>query len=128
MIKKVAFVAQPTKDMDSAKRFYGELLGLENAASYGDSWCEYQAADQVTIALDTFSPQHEEKPRCYLALETDDIDAELARLREAGTVIAKDVWTNEDQEGRTVCKMAMVVDPNGNPVMLHEFAEWRRAI
>lgn len=126
MITKVAFIAQPTRDMDSAKRFYGELLGLDQTAEYEGCWCEYQAADQVTVALDTFSPQHEENPKPYLALETDDIEAEVADLREAGVVIAKDVWSNEDQEGRIICKMAMIVDPNGNPVMLHEFSDWRR--
>ena len=120
MIKKVAFVAQPTKDMDSAKRFYGELLGLENTATYQNCWCEFQAADKTTVALDTFTPQHEEGAKTYLALETDDIAAEMARLREAGVPVAKDVWTNQDQDGKLVCKMAIVVDPNGNPVMLHE--------
>jgi predicted enzyme related to lactoylglutathione lyase len=114
MIKKVAFVAQPTIDMESGKRFYGELLGLENTQNYENCWSEYQADDDVSIALDTFAPKHQDKATTYLALETDDIEAEVARLREAGVTIAKDVWTNEDHEDRLVCKMAF------------ELAEWRR--
>ena len=126
MIKKVAFIAQPTKDIAASRRFYGEVLGLENAANYADHWSEYQAADKVAVALDTFSPQYGDDVSTYLALETDDIEAEMARLREAGVTIAKDVWTNQDEQDRTVCKMAMIVDPDGNPVMLHELSEWRR--
>ncbi len=60
----------------------------------------------------------------YVAFETDDIAAEVARIKEAGGTIVHDVWTNE-HDGNTLCKTAVLVDPDGNGIMLHEIAAWR---
>ncbi len=51
-----------------------------------------------------------------LALETDDIDAEVARLKEAGVSFHGEIMDNK------VCKMAFAFDPSGNMVMLHQIA------
>lgn len=126
MITKVAFVAHPTRDLDATRRFFGETLGFERTADYGDCWSEFRAPDGTTIALDTFSPKEMDAPSVYLALETDDIDAEVARLREQGVTVVKEPWTNKDQDDNEVCKMAILLDPNGNGVMLHEIAAHRR--
>jgi predicted enzyme related to lactoylglutathione lyase len=113
MIKKVAFIGHRVQDMDRAKRFYGELLGLAKTAEYEGKWCEFDTPEGKTIALDTFSP---EGTPPYLALETDDIETEVARLKEAGVEVLMDVRDNK------VCKMAIVQDSEGNGVMLHEIA------
>lgn len=126
MIKKIAFVAHPTRDIDRAREFYGELLGLAASADYGDVWSEFESPDGKAIALDTFTPQNVDDPAVYMALETDDIEAEVSRLKEAGVNVVQDVWSNEDQ-GREICKMAIILDPDGNPIMLHQIAEWRRS-
>ena len=125
MIKKVAFIAHPTRDIAAARTFYGETLGLDASADYGELWCEFKTPDGTTIALDTITPTVSESPAVYMALETDDIEAEVTRLKSAGATIARDTWTNKDDEGREICKMAMIVDSDGNPVMLHEIAPWR---
>ena len=124
MIKKIAFVGMPTRDMSKTRAFYQDLLGLAPGPDYGNTWVELTTPEGKTIALDTYTPQLDRDARTYLALESDDIDADVARLREAGVTIAKDVWTNE-HEGREICKMALVVDPEGNVIMLHEMAAWR---
>ena len=116
MIKKVAFIGHRVQDMDRAKRFYGELLGLQQTAAYEDKWCEFDTPEGKTIALDTFSP---EGTPPYLALETDDIQAELDRLRHAGVEVLMDIQDNK------VCKMAIVKDSEGNSVMLHQIAPER---
>ena len=116
MIKKVAFIGHRVQDMARAKRFYGELLGLEKAAEYEDKWCEFDTPEGKSIALDTFSP---EGTVPYLALETDDIEAEVARLKQAGVEILMDVRDNK------VCKMAIIKDSEGNGLMLHQMAPER---
>lgn len=125
MITKTAFLAHPTRDLERARTFFGETLGLERAADYGDHWTEYRTPEGTTIALDTFSSQFDDKAPVYLALETDDIEAEVERLREAGVQVVKEPWTNEDQEGTEVCKMAIVLDPDGHSIMLHQIAAHR---
>jgi len=124
MITKIAFVAHPTTDMGSMKSFYGETLGLKLSADYGDMWAEFDTPDGKSIGLDTFTPKNMDSPVVYLALETDDIEAEVTRVRESGATIVKDTWTNE-HEGKEICKMALVRDPEGNLVMLHQMAAWR---
>ena len=124
MIKKIAFVGQPTRDIAKARAFYGELLGLAPGPDYGDTWVELKTPEGKTIALDTYTPKVQDAPATYLTLETDDIEAEVARLKEGGVTIDKEVWTNE-HEGKEICKMAIIRDPDGNAIMLHQIAAWR---
>ena len=119
MITKIAFVAQPTKNMDAMKTFYGETLGLAAGPDY-QMWAEFECPDGKTVALDTFSAQMDDA-RSYMALESDDIEADVERLKDAGATISKDVWSN-DHDGKHICKMAIVQDPDGNPVMIHQIA------
>jgi predicted enzyme related to lactoylglutathione lyase len=119
MITKVAFVGHRVSDMEKARRFYGELLGLKYSASYGEGkWVEYDTPEGKTVALDTFSPAGTGP---YMALESDNIEADMQRLKEAGVTVVKDVWDNQ------VCKMALITDPDGNVVMLHQTASHRKA-
>jgi predicted enzyme related to lactoylglutathione lyase len=116
MIKKVAFIGHPVHDMARAKKFYGELLGLEKSAEYEGKWCEFDSPEGKTIALDTFSPDGTPP---YMALETDDIEAEVARLKQAGVEVLMDVRDNK------VCKMAIIKDSEGNGLMLHQISPER---
>jgi predicted enzyme related to lactoylglutathione lyase len=116
MIKKVAFMGHPVRDMERAKKFYGQVLGLEKTLDIENKWCEFDTPEGKSIGLDTFSP---EGTPPYLALETDDITAEVARLKEHDVKILLDVIDNK------VCKMAMIEDSEGNKLMLHEIAPER---
>ncbi|MBD3867144.1 MAG: VOC family protein [Acidobacteria bacterium] len=116
MIKKVAFIGHRVTDMDRAKKFYGEVLGLDKTAEYEGKWCEFDTPEGKTIALDTFSP---EGTPPYLSLETDDIEAEVERLKQAGVEVLMDVRDNK------VCKMAIIKDSEGNGIMLHQIAPER---
>ncbi len=113
MITKIAFVSYPCQDLTEAKKFWVETLGLKHAADYAEGkWSEVEGPDGKTIALDTFAPEGSPP---YLALETDDIDAEMKRLKEAGVKVVRDTWENEG-----ACKMALILDPAGHTLMLHE--------
>ena len=116
MIKKVAFIGHRVTDMDRAKKFYGEVLGLDKTAEYEGKWCEFDTPDGKTIALDTFSP---EGTPPYMSLETDNIEAEVERLKAAGVDVLMDVRDNK------VCKMAIIKDPEGNGIMLHQMSPER---
>ena len=113
MIKKVAFIGHPVRDMERAKKFYGEVLGLKMGLDYEGKWCEFDTPDGKSIGLDTLSP---EGTTPYLALETDDIEAEVSRLKEAGVPFHGEIMDNE------VCKMAFASAPSGHTVMLHQIS------
>src|SRR2546428_12038705 len=116
MIKKIAFVSHPTRDMAASRKFFGDVLGLKQTMSYEDKWCEFDTPDGKSIALDTFSPA-DKGP--YLALETDDIEKELARLRKRGVKPVMELMDNK------VCKMTFIQDPNGHSIMLHQMEPGR---
>ncbi|MDH4228816.1 MAG: VOC family protein [Nitrospirota bacterium] len=127
MITRMAFVAQPTRNMAAAKRFYGEVLGLKAdfAAPHG-KWAEFVTPDGATVALDAFSPEISDKARAYLSLESDDIVADVARLKAAGATVARDTWTNRDTAGGEICHMAVLKDPDDNSVVLHQIVPGRQ--
>lgn len=118
MINKVAFVGFRATNLDAEKRFFGELLGLKATTENAGRSAEFDAPDGVTIAVESQSP---EGTPCLLALETDDIEAEVARLQEAGVVFLGEIVDNQ------TCKMAFTHTPSGHPIMLHQISPDRIA-
>ena len=121
-VQRVDYVRVPVTDMEEAKRFYGELLGLEeNPNSPGDDWVEYEAGN-VTLAVMTphthdygFTPL----PPATIALRVDDVAAAKAELEAAGLEVA-DMWDSG------ACNGAGVSDPAGNRILLHKrYAPYR---
>jgi len=52
-VERVDYIRVPVRDIEKAKHFYGEILGLEqNPNSPGDDWVEYETGN-VTFALMT---------------------------------------------------------------------------
>jgi catechol 2,3-dioxygenase-like lactoylglutathione lyase family enzyme len=111
----VDYVRVPATEIDEAKRFYGELLGLrENPNSPGGDWIEYEAGN-VTLAVMTphtheydFAPL----PPATIALRVRDVAAARAKLEAAGLDVGE-VWDS----GK--CNGVGVTDPAGNRILLH---------
>ena len=115
-IKEVAFVCHPVGDIDRARNFYGNILGLKTGLSLefqpGTWWIEYDVggvALAVTNAYGAPAPGG-----VSLALEVEDLDAALAAVRAAGIAL-----TIEPQDF-TPCRMFGINSPDGHPVMLHK--------
>lgn len=107
-------VAAPAGCEDDARRFYGELLGLEelpkpeSLAGRGGVW--FRIGEQelhVGVAQD-FRPSRKAHP----ALSVDDLAALRLRLREAG------VETRDDVPLPGVADRLHVDDPFGNRLEL----------
>jgi len=112
-VERVDFVSVLTQDLQRAKQFYVELLGLE-VETEGDSDMELRCG-QVT--LDVFDPssigQSFAPSPAGLALRVEDVDVARAELEAKG--VAFDGETIETD----VCKQAWFKDPDGNALMLH---------
>src|SRR5688500_3781196 len=112
-VEHVDFVSVLTQDLQRAKQFYVELLGLE-VETEGDSDMELRCG-QVT--LDVFDPssigQSFAPSPAGLALRVEDVDVARAELEAKG--VAFDGETIETD----VCKQAWFKDPDGNALMLH---------
>ena len=114
-VERVDYIRVPVTDMEEAKHFYGEVLGLErNPNSPSDDWIEYEAGN-VTLAVMTphtheyaFTPL----PPSTIALRVPDVAAARATLEAAGLEVAE-MWDSG------VCRGAGVSDPAGNRILLH---------
>jgi catechol 2,3-dioxygenase-like lactoylglutathione lyase family enzyme len=114
-VERVDYIRVPVKDIEEAKHFYGELLGLPlDPNSPHDDWIEYQAGN-VTLAVMTphtheyeFSPL----PSGTLAFRVPDVAEAKAKLEAAGVQV-NDMWDSG------LCRGAGVKDPSGNPILLH---------
>ena len=112
-VEHVDFVSILTQDLQRAKRFYTEILGLE-VETEGESDMELRCG-QVT--LDLFDPASIGEPfapsPAGLALRVPDVDAARAELEANGVEFQGDTITT------SVCKQAWFRDPDGNALMLH---------
>jgi predicted enzyme related to lactoylglutathione lyase len=115
MIKRVAFTMYPVTDLDRARQFYENNLGLKHGYLIEKSWVEYDAGG-TCFGLYAFRLPWEKNPppSTNLALEVEDLDLAVTRLRELGTEIKMEPMETP------VCRMAAVLDPDGNTLILHE--------
>jgi lactoylglutathione lyase len=110
-----AFPIFHTPDLERAAAFYSERLGFEE---------RYRVPGFVALVLGSFSlglaESSELAPagRVALWLYTDDVNAEIEALREAGVEVVKEP---EDQEWGE--RMASVLDPDGNEICLGQRLE-----
>ena len=109
-VEQVDFINVPTRDRAQAYAWYHEVLGLP--ADLNNA--EELRAGQVTVSF--WEPESEGfdfKPDIGgFAVRVADVEAARAELEAKGVecVGAGDT---------SVCKMAVVLDPDGNAVILH---------
>jgi predicted enzyme related to lactoylglutathione lyase len=117
-VKELAFVGYPVTNFAKARTFYGDILGLKEALVFEQEgevgWLEYDLAGQ-TLALTRASDQWKPDPNGGGAcLEVTDLDRALAHLR------ANDVAIVMDIQDYPACRLALIADPDGNTLALHQ--------
>ena len=116
MLKKVAFTMYPVKDATRARAFYENTLGLARGShSANGHWTEYDLPGGGCLAL--FGAGDGEPSAVAggtIAFEVDDLDALIARLKAQG------VGFRSEMIHSPVCRMSVIVDSEGNAILLHE--------
>jgi catechol 2,3-dioxygenase-like lactoylglutathione lyase family enzyme len=75
-----------TGDIAAARRFYGEILGLDVLMDHG--WLTtYGSSAKMTVQVSFAREGGSGTPVPDLSIEVDDVDAALARVRKAGIAI-----------------------------------------
>ncbi len=117
-IIEIAFSCYPVTDMARAREFYEKRLGLTPSMTAGEpggmQWTEYDISNG-TLSLGAGVPDW--KPTssgCSVGLEVDDFDAAVAELRSAGVIFHMEPLETP------VCRMAFVLDPDGNAICIHK--------
>jgi predicted enzyme related to lactoylglutathione lyase len=115
MIKHIAFTMYSVRDMVKARAFYEKDLGLEMTKDYEGTWVEYHlenGAFAITNMVPEVTPSNTHGGT--ISFEVDGLDDTLEDLRAKGTKIALEPYATP------VCRFAVVIDPDGNGVMLHQ--------
>jgi len=108
MANGITILVYPAKDVENAKTFYNQFLGVE---PYVDSpyYVGYKAG-AIEVGLD---PNSEAGPIAYTDVE--DIKASLKAMTDAGADVAQEV-----QDVGNGLLIARVKDSNGNVVGLRQ--------
>lgn len=115
-VRAVDFISCAVTDMDRSEAFYRDVLGLEVEVARGEpgtrasGYMEFDAGG-TAIALVALPDLH---PNALPALAVEDVAAAIEELRGKGVTIAMDPIETP------VCFMAVVADPDGNRILLHQ--------
>ncbi|MEC0231085.1 VOC family protein [Paenibacillus alba] len=75
-----------TQDVQEAKKFYQDILGLDILMDHG--WiATYGSSEEMSVQVSFASQGGSGTPTPDLSIEVDDVDAALTRMREAGIPI-----------------------------------------
>ena len=115
LVERTDFISVPVTDIERAKVFYGETLGLPQVSGE-EGWPEYQLGDNVSMYLldptqigQTFTGPH----TAHIALRVPDVAETRGELESRGVAFDGEIFDTG------VCHMAFFKDPDGNQLMLH---------
>ena len=115
MVTGVDFVMISTSDIDRARHFYGEVLGLEASKQWGKMPAFEFETGSLTLAVadvTAFGQQNSTNPQ-PIALQVDDTHAARQALEAQGVMFTGETIDSGE------CHMAIFHDPDGNALMLH---------
>ena len=117
-VTEIAFTCYPVSDMARARKFYEGVLGLKPTMLVGEpggmQWTEYDIASG-TLSLGAGAPDwHPRSDGCSVGLEVEDFDAAIAHLKAASVPFKMEPFPTP------VCRMAFILDPDGNTLCIHK--------
>ncbi len=116
-ITEIAFTVVPVTDLNVSRRFYEDILGLTASHVWekdGMGMIEYEIGSG-TFTIGSGAPIF--KPSAdggAVAFEVEDFQAAIDRLKENNLSFKLEPYETP------VCHMAVVSDPDGNFLMIHQ--------
>ena len=114
MIKSIAFTAYPVSDVARSRRFYEDILGLKVSLNFQEAWVEYDIADGTFAISNMMEGSIPGAKGAGIAFEVDDINAEVKRMKDKKIPFLLELMETP------VCHMAVIADPDGNGICLHQ--------
>jgi len=112
-VERTDFMSVPVTDIERAKRFYGETLGL-HCPDPDAGWPEFETGNVSLYLVDPTRIGAEFKPHgSHIALRVPDVAEARAKLEAAGVEFQGEIMDTG------VCHMAFFTDPDGNALMFH---------
>jgi predicted enzyme related to lactoylglutathione lyase len=115
VLSEIAFTGTPVTDIKRARAFYEGVLGFKpTMESAGGMWVEYDLRNG-TFGIGCYGDVWKPSPDgTCVALEADDFDAEIARLKSQGVKFVMEPMPTP------ICKFAIICDPDGNRILIHK--------
>lgn len=118
MIKEIAFVGYPTRNIKKSREFYEGILGLVPSNEFGpvsdeSQFIEY-AIGSGTFSIGNMEEWKPSKDGPCVAFEMENIDEAIAKLKE------NNVTFTMEKIDTPACHMAIVLDPDGNSLLIHK--------
>jgi predicted enzyme related to lactoylglutathione lyase len=114
-VNNIAFVGIPVTDVQRARKFYEEVLGLAvSDEMMSGNWIEYTVGDN-TLAIANVGEQWKPSEQgTGAAFEVENFDEAIKQLRNHSVPFAADPFETP------CCYMAVVQDPDGNKLIIHK--------
>jgi catechol 2,3-dioxygenase-like lactoylglutathione lyase family enzyme len=115
LITGTDFITLATRDIDSAVRFYGDVLGLEQSKQWGEMPAFEFETGNLTIAVmqsDAFGLEFQANNH-PIELQVADVEAARRELESRGVEFEADTLDSG------VCHQAFFQDPDGNALAIH---------
>lgn len=117
MIKKVAFTLYPVNDLKRAQNFYEQVLQLpKGKESPMGGYIEYDLPQGGCFAITTLAEgvKPDANAGGSVAFEVDNLPELLDELKGKGVKVKLDTFSTP------VCDMAVILDSEGNALVLHQ--------
>ena len=114
--RAVDFVSYSVRDMDRSEAFYRDVLGLDVEVARGKPGTRAAGFMELDAGGTTIGliQQPEFFPNAIVALAVEDVHAAVEELRGKGVPISMEPIETP------VCFMAVVADPDGNRILVHQ--------
>ncbi len=113
MIERTDFVSLPVQDMERAKRFYAETLGIRSP-NLESAWPEFETGNVSLYLVDpTAMGSTFARHSSAIALRVPDVQEARSILEAQGVEFQGEILDTG------VCHMAFFTDTEGNALMLH---------
>ena len=116
-LKHFAFFAYPVTDMDRARAFYEETLKLPLGECFENQWVEYELNGMAFAITNMIGELQPGAKGGFLAIEVEDIETAVAEMK------SKEVPFILEMSEFPTCRMAVVADPDGNGITLHQIKQ-----
>ena len=115
-VTEIAFTCYPVIDMARARAFYEGIIGLVPTMvheSEGNAWTEYEIGGGA-FSIGKAPGWKPSADGASVAFEMEDFDSAIATLKKRGVPFKMEPFPTP------VCRMAFVLDPEGNTVCIHQ--------
>lgn len=117
MIKKIAFTMYPVKNMERARHFYENILEIEvGKISAQGAWVEYDLPGGGCFAITTLAQDVLPSANSggSIAFEVENLEELVNKLKLQQVQFKLDIFSSP------VCRMAVILDSEGNAITLHQ--------